>query len=102
MNKEQIKLLTDNELIIELMKIYESKNITMLCKAIDMPYNTMSKWQCINGIPTSIPSKGYTRQYLEALLSIETKEKLNNDELCKYREYFRLQDELLEFNKTKG
>lgn len=90
MTKEEIKKLDDKTLIRMVFEILNIKNLKDFEEKEDIPFNTSSKWNCKDGIPTELPSRGGYRQLFISLLI----NALNQKELNDYREYFKLQKKI--------
>lgn len=80
----EIKELNDKELVLKIFDILKINNLNELSDKIEVPYNTMSKWTCIKGIPTELPDRGGYRQLLQTLLFSAYQEL----ELNEYRNHF--------------
>jgi hypothetical protein len=90
MTKEEIKKLDDKTLIKKVFEALNVKNLKDFEEKEDIPFNTSSKWNCKDGIPTELPSRGGYRQLFVSLLT----NALNQKELNDYREYFKLQKKI--------
>lgn len=92
MTKEEIQKLDDSTLIKKVFEALNIKNLKELEEKEDIPFNTSSKWNCKDGIPTELPSRGGYRQlFISILFSAIQEQELNT-----YRAYFQAKKEIEE------
>lgn len=84
----------DKELIDECVKAHGCKNLKAFCNLMGFEYPTIASWHSNNEIPSS---RGYNRQYLQALIRIKELEK----EIQLYENIEKAKQELSDFKKAK-
>lgn len=90
MTKDDIKKLSDHELVKRVFEALNINNLRELEEKGDIPFNTSSKWKCKDNIPTELPPRGGYRQLFTSLLIRAIQE----EELNTYRKYFQAKKEI--------
>lgn len=85
MTQKEIKELDDSTLVKKLMEELGVDKLKNLSEKIGVPFATMNKWKCKNGIPTVFPQTGGYKILFQSLLFIE----MQNKELNELKAFFK-------------